>query len=177
MDTQKLPSDVEKAFGEWSTEVSTSVRQEDIDTVRLLLSWAFRAGLTSEPAEREAEFVAEIAEYRDKISRLLEPGKHKLVSLIDGTWTFESPIFPIFVETMAQMLDEFPDAKNYLEFTSDHAKYGPLVHVIQRANGKTPGTLKSEAEDKLRRAKQILKRYADGETGGALANAVLKELG
>ena len=77
----------------------------------------------------------------------------RLVSFLNGTFTFEGPIIQLMAEYMAQMLkpDSEDEAANYTETQVTHDRLGYLIMTIQRASGKTPHQLRraAEAEERL----------------------------
>ena len=54
------------------------------------------------------------------------------------------------------ILDENPDAKNYITFKFFHERHGLILITVQRYSGKTPHELRKEAEAKLEEAEKKL---------------------
>lgn len=100
----------------------------------------------------KAELQTEVDRLREALDQFTNIDHARLVSFKDGAWEFKSPIFPVFVHTLGQMLAEV-NAPSYIELRAGHPEVGPIVLTIQKEWGKTPTDLRIEAEkdrDKLR---------------------------
>lgn len=93
----------------------------------------------------KAELQAEVARLREALDQFINIDHARLVSFKDGAWEFKSPIFPVFVHTLGQMLAEV-NAPNHIELRAGHPEIGPIVLTIQKEWGKTPTDLRIEAE-------------------------------
>lgn len=93
----------------------------------------------------------------------------RLVSFLNGEFTFESPIIPLMVEAMAQMIRPDPDteAANYTETRVSHATLGELVMTLQRVSGATPHEKRRDAEEQVEKAKARLILAVAGLREGA----------
>ena len=58
------------------------------------------------------------------------------------------------------ILDENPDAQNYITFKFFHERHGLILITVQRYNGKTPHELRKEAEAKLEEAEKKLEELS-----------------
>jgi hypothetical protein len=103
----------------------------------------------------KAELEAEVTRLAEALAQFTDPEHARLVSFVDGQWSFKSPIFPIFVNTAAQMLAEV-NAKNYIEMRAAHPDVGPIVVTVQKEWGKTPADLRTEAEEEVERLRSII---------------------
>lgn len=82
----------------------------------------------------------------------------RLVSLVDGELTVQSPIVPAMAEAMAQMLKPHgaKTAANYTETEVYHRELGHLTMTIQRQMMPTPHQFRQKAEAQLERLKTAL---------------------
>ena len=58
------------------------------------------------------------------------------------------------------ILDENPDAQNYITFKFFHERHGLILITVQRYSGKTPHELRKEAEAKLEEAEKKLEELS-----------------
>lgn len=98
----------------------------------------------------KAELEAEVARLREALDQFTNIDHAHLVSFQDGQWEFKSPIFPVFVNTMAQMLAAV-NAPSHIEMRAGHPEVGPIILTIQKEWGKTPTDLRIEAEREIER--------------------------